>query len=57
LKNNEKEKIEIYDINGKKVIEKEIIGNGKIIELNISNLSKGIYSYRIRGYNNKFVKK
>jgi len=57
LRNNEKEKIEIYDINGKKVIEKEIIGNGKIIELNISNLSKGIYSYRIRGYNNKFVKK
>ena len=57
LKNNEKEKIEIYDINGKKVIEKEIIGNGKNIELNISNLSKGIYSYRILGYNNKFVKK
>lgn len=56
LKNNEKEKIEVYDINGRKVLEKEIIGNGENIELNISNLSTGIYNYRIRNYENKFMK-
>jgi hypothetical protein len=56
LKNKEKEKIEVYDMNGRKVLEKEIIGDGANIELNISNLSTGIYNYRIRDYENKFVK-
>ena len=48
LKNNEKEKIEVYDMNGRKVLEKEIIGDGVNIELNISKLGAGIYNYRIR---------
>ena len=56
LKNNAKEKVKVYDINGRKVLEKEIIGNGENIELNISDLSKGIYNYRIRDFGNKFVK-
>lgn len=55
--NNEIEKIEVYDMNGKKVLEKKIIGNGENIELDISFLSKGIYNYRIREFGNKFVKK
>ncbi|WP_299056921.1 T9SS type A sorting domain-containing protein [uncultured Polaribacter sp.] len=57
FKNNENEKIEVYDINGRKVLEKEFVGNGKSIELDISKLSKGIYNYRIREFGNKFIKK
>ena len=56
LKNNARDKVKVYDINGRKVLEKEIIGNGENIELNISDLSKGIYNYRIRDFGNKFVK-
>jgi len=56
LKNSEKEKIEVYDMNGRKVLEKEIIGNGENIKLNISNLSKGVYNYRIREFGNRFMK-
>jgi len=56
LKKNEKENIIVYDINGRKVLEKEVIGNGENIKLNISSLSKGIYNYRIRENGNKFVK-
>jgi hypothetical protein len=33
LKNNENEKIEVYDTNGRKVLEKAIIGNGKNVNL------------------------
>ena len=56
LMNNENEKIQVYDINGRKVLEKNIIGNGKNIELDISKLSEGLYNYRIREFGNKFVK-
>jgi len=56
LKNNENEKIDIYDTNGRKVLEKKIIGNGANIKIDISELSKGIYSYRIREFGNKFIK-
>jgi hypothetical protein len=56
LKNNENEKIQVFDINGRKVLEKKIIGNGENIQLDISKLSKGIYNYRIREFGNKFVK-
>jgi hypothetical protein len=56
LKNNENEKIEVYDINGRKVLEKKITGNGENIKLDISKLSKGIYNYRVRQFGNKFVK-
>jgi hypothetical protein len=56
LKDNENEKIQVYDINGRKVLEKKIVGNGENIELDISVLSKGIYNYQIREFGNKFVK-
>lgn len=56
FKNNKKEKIEVYDINGRKVLEKGFIGNGQNIELDISKLSNGVYNYKIREYGNKFVK-
>jgi hypothetical protein len=56
LKNNENEKIQVFDINGRKVLEKKIIGNGENIELDISELSKGVYNYKIREFGNKFVK-
>ena len=56
LKNNEKRKIEVYDLNGRKVLEKEVIGNVENINLNISNLSQGVYNYRIGVHGNKFIK-
>ena len=56
LINNEKDNIQVYDINGRKVIEKVIVGNGEQIKIDISNLSKGVYIYKIRDYGNKFIK-
>jgi len=56
LKNNESDKIEVYDTNGRKFFEKEVIGNGKNIELDVSSLNKGIYIYHINNFSNKFVK-
>lgn len=56
LKNNEKEKIQVFDINGRKVLEQKIIGNGENIELDISVLSNGVYHFKIREFGNKFVK-
>ena len=43
-------------MNGRKVLEKTVIGNGENIKLDISELSKGIYNYKIREFGNKFVK-
>ncbi|WP_299057023.1 T9SS type A sorting domain-containing protein [uncultured Polaribacter sp.] len=57
LKNNGKENIlEIFSIQGKKVISKKIGQNKNEISVNVSHLSKGIYIYKIGELSNKFVK-
>lgn len=57
LKSKGKENIlEIFSIQGKKVISKKIEKNKSEISVNISQLSKGIYIYKIGELSNKFVK-
>ena len=56
LKSGEKETLEVFDINGKKVLQKNVSGGSKEINLDVTNLTRGIYIYRINGKTNKFIK-
>jgi len=57
LKRNGNESLlEIFSIQGKKVLSKKIEQNESEISVNISHLSKGIYIYKIGEISNKFVK-
>ena len=49
--------LEVFDINGKKVLEKNVIGENGDINLDVSNLISGVYIYKIKGETNKFIKK
>lgn len=55
--NNSNKTLEVFDISGKKVIEQKISDNNEIINLDVSDLSSGIYIYKINGVSNKFIKK
>jgi hypothetical protein len=56
LKSGEKETLEVFDINGKKVLQKNVSGGSKEIDLDVTNLTRGVYIYRINGKTNKFIK-
>jgi hypothetical protein len=56
LKNGEKDVLEVFDINGKKVLQINISGGNPEINLDITDLTRGIYIYRINGNTNKFIK-
>lgn len=49
--------VEVFDSSGKKVINKNVSGGFGEITLDVSNLSSGIYIYRIKGETGKFIKK
>lgn len=49
--------LEVFDMNGKKVMEKNVIGENNEISLNISELNSGVYLYRLNDQTNKFIKK
>lgn len=57
LSNNENATLEVFDIQGKKVINKTVINNNEIIKLDVSILSNGIYIYKLNGESGKFIKK
>ena len=57
LKDGENGKLEIYDINGKKIMEKNVFGNEPEISLDITNFESGTYIYKLNGKTNKFIKK
>lgn len=57
LSNGETATLEVFSINGTKVVEKEITGNDTGINVDVSNLSSGVYIYKINGETNKFIKK
>ena len=44
-------------MNGKKVMEKNVVGENYEISLNISELISGVYLYRLNDQTNKFIKK
>jgi hypothetical protein len=56
LKKNESAILSVFSENGQLVLEKKIFNNEKIISLNVSSLSNGLYMYKINDYSNKFIK-
>ena len=40
----------------KKVLQKNVSGGSKEIDLDVTNLTRGVYIYRINGKTNKFIK-
>lgn len=57
LKNGESGNLEVFDLNGKKVMEKLVTGNGSEINLELTNLNNGVYIYKLNGKINRFIKK
>lgn len=58
LKAGETTKLEIFSLNGQKVVEKNVTSNSEnTVSVDISRLSKGLYIYKINGQQNKFLKK
>ena len=49
--------LEVFDINGKKIIQKDVIGTAENIILDTSELSNGIYSAKLNNQTTKFIKK
>lgn len=54
-KNGEKQ-IEIYDVSGKRVMSKVFESSTETITLDVENLSKGVYFYKIGNAMSKFIK-
>jgi hypothetical protein len=57
LENGENAKLEVFDTNGKKVLEKNVVGEDGELNLDVSNLSSGVYIYKLKGETNRFIKK
>ncbi|MFK7059996.1 T9SS type A sorting domain-containing protein [Flavobacterium oreochromis] len=50
--------LEIFDLNGKKVIQKNVIGEeNREINLDVTELTSGVYIYKFNGQTNRFIKK
>lgn len=49
-------KLEIFDITGKKVMEKNVLGNETEINLDVTNFENGVYIYKLNGKTNRFIK-
>jgi hypothetical protein len=57
LENGQNGVLEVFDVNGKKVIQKNVIGENSEINLDVTELSKGVYIYKLNGQTNRFIKK
>jgi hypothetical protein len=49
--------LEVFDVSGKKVLERNVLGNNQEINLDITNLENGVYIYKLNGKTNRFIKK
>lgn len=49
-------KLEVYDLNGKKVLEKEVTSGTTDLSIDVSGLSSGTYIYKLNGISSKFTK-
>lgn len=58
LLNGQNGTLEVFDINGKKIMQKNITGeeNGEI-SIETSELENGVYIYKLNGQTNRFIKK
>lgn len=54
--NNGSKKIEVFDLNGKKVITQKINEFEENIRINMRNLTNGVYIYKIGNFNSKLIK-
>ena len=57
LTNGEKGILEIFDANGKTIMKKNVTGGSNEINLDVNQLSNGVYIYKLNGQTNKFIKK
>lgn len=56
LKSGQIELLEVFDISGKKILEKNVSGNSKEINLDVTNFKSGVYIYKLNGKTNRFIK-
>lgn len=54
--NNNSNKVEVFDVAGKIVLSKTFLSQENHINLNIENLNKGVYFYKIGDMSSKFIK-
>ena len=57
LKSGQNATLEVFDLNGKTVMKKNLTGDGALINLDVTELSSGVYIYKLNGQTNKFIKK
>ena len=57
LSNGENGILEVFDTTGKKVMEKNVTGGNNEINLDVTELSSGVYIYKLNGQTNRFIKK
>ena len=57
LENGQNGVLEVFDVNGKKVIQKNVVGENREINLDVKELSNGVYIYKLNGQTNRFVKR
>lgn len=57
LSNGENGVLEVFDANGKKVMQKNVTGENNEINLDVAELSNGVYIYKLNGQTNRFIKK
>ena len=49
--------LEVFDVSGKKVLQKNIIGEKNEINLDVTELLNGVYIYKLNGQTNRFIKR
>lgn len=47
LSDGENQTLQVFDSNGKKILEQSVTGDGKYIELNVSTITNGIYYIKL----------
>ena len=57
LENGQNRTLEVFEINGKTVMQKNVVGQNGEINLDITVLNEGVYIYIVNGQTNRFVKK
>jgi hypothetical protein len=57
LENGQIGTLEVFDTNGKKVMQKNVFGENGEINLDVTELSNGVYIYKLNGQTNRFIKK
>ena len=57
LESGQNATLEVFDINGKRVIQKNVTGGNSEITIDATELSSGVYIYKLNGQTNRFIKR